>query len=109
MFYSTLILFFFIHPPSSEIYTLSLHDALPILVLDGTRRLTFFTPLTMVCRWRAVQSFARLLPKNPSLDPRRCMISRLRHSEIYAMPASYARPQKAGMRGRLSLYKRPRE
>src|SRR5207302_2887727 len=32
---STLILFFFNHPATTEIYTLSLHDALPILRAGG--------------------------------------------------------------------------
>src|SRR5439155_27037547 len=57
---SFLYFFFFNHPPPSEIYTLSLHDALPILtivrstmapasMLVGTRTVRVFT----ATRWKA--------------------------------------------------------
>src|SRR5436190_24361841 len=36
---SVAIFFFFNDPPTAEIYTLSLHDALPIFVLGGARGL----------------------------------------------------------------------
>src|SRR5205085_6156377 len=34
---SSVFFFFFNHPPTSEIYTLSLHDALPIFILRSRR------------------------------------------------------------------------
>src|SRR5687767_15259648 len=40
-----LLLFFFNDPATTEIYTLSLHDALPISTVDATRRMPASLPV----------------------------------------------------------------
>src|SRR5437762_11620154 len=53
-------LFFFTHPAPTELYTLSLHDALPIYDELGSASLDFADAQLAVARWYDFGSWTRL-------------------------------------------------